>query len=257
MKKPYSLLASCILAASAADAQQYCSPTFANGCFNWTNQSIVLGAINWTNADCTISDYTALTAAVNAGSSVPMTVVSGVWCGCAVWVDLDNDYVFQDTENVYYAYVGGDPGYTYSFSIAIPAGTPTGAYRMRVVAPWGSDGFLDTNVNGYGPCGSFQYGNFNDFTLNVSGSSSIAEQVSTVLVASPNPTAGTMILEGDADAPVQRVLVRSMDGRLLNTHVRGTRTEPLALDLTALPEGAYVLECVSRYSSRCIRVIKQ
>jgi hypothetical protein len=256
MKKVYALLPVLILSAYAARAQ-YCSPTFALGCGLWTNQSVNIGTINWTNSDCTISDYTNLSTTVTAGTTVPMTVVSGNWTGCAVWVDLNNDLTFQDSENLFYSYVGGDPSYTYSFSITIPAGTLTGSYRMRVIAPWGSDGFLDTNVNGYGPCGSFQYGNFDDFTLNVSGSSSIAEAVPTDLVATPNPTSGSLILQGDPNGSVLRVVVRGVDGRTMGVHVRGARIDPLEVDLTALPEGAYTLECVSRSALRTVRVIKQ
>ena len=109
-------------------------------------------------------------------------MVAGVWCGAAVWVDFDNSYSFEDTENLYYIYVGGDPSYTYDFTIPVPAGTPTGSYRLRVVTPWGSDGFLSSNTNGYGPCGDYQYGNFIDFTLNVIGATGI-DQLNTPITS--------------------------------------------------------------------------
>ncbi|MEO8067255.1 MAG: T9SS type A sorting domain-containing protein [Flavobacteriales bacterium] len=257
MKKLYAALASIVLSASSADAQQYCSPSFLTGCFGWTNQSISIGTINWTNSDCTLSDFTAMSTAVNAGASVPMSVTSGVWCGCAVWVDLNNDFTFQDAENLHYDYVGGDPSYTYNFNLTIPANTPTGAYRMRVIGPWGSDGFLNTNTNGFGPCGSFQYGNFDDFTLNVSGSSSVAEPVAGAVVARPNPTTGALILEPGAAAPVVRIVVRGMDGRVVLQQPVGANGGQVEIDMSALPNGAYMLECSSGSSTRVIRVLKQ
>ncbi len=176
MKHSYAVSSLFFLLAAVAQGQ-YCSPNFAFGCFSWHNQSIDIGSINWTPGadDCTVSDYTSLSTTVNAGDNVPMTVVNGVWSGCAVWVDLDNSSSFEDSENLYYVYVGGDPSYTYNFNITIPSGTPTGSYRMRVIGPWGSDGFSNTNTNGYGPCGDFQYGNFTDLTLNVVGSTGMVE----------------------------------------------------------------------------------
>ena len=257
MKNLYTFFLSLVLSASAASAQSYCSPTFSNGCFSWTNLSISLGSLNWTNSDCNISDYTGLGTPVTAGTPTAMTVVSGAWTGCAVWVDLNNDFTFQDTENLYYAYVGGSPSYTYSFNITVPANTPTGTYRMRVIAPWGSDGFLDTNTNGYGPCGIFQYGNFDDFTLNVSGTTGVGELTSASLLASPNPTTGTVWLGSDGKSPVQHIVVRAVDGRMVQDLSISASHGRVQLDLSALPDGMYMLECMSSATSHTVRVIKQ
>jgi hypothetical protein len=236
-------------------AQQYCSPTFANGCVLWTNQSINVGTLAWTNADCTVSDHTSLSTAITAGVPTTMTVVSGNWTGCAVWVDLNNDYTFQDTENLHYEYVGGDPSYTYTFDLTIPANTPTGAYRMRVIAPWGSDGFLNTNVNGFGPCGSYQYGNFDDFTLDVSGSTGIAEVAKPGVSVFPTPTLDVVNVIGFDGRRIDRVVVRSADGRLVadRTYASG----PVGVDLSTERSGLYVLQCWSGAAFALVPVLKQ
>jgi len=97
-----------------------------------------------------------------------MTVVNGDWCGCAVWVDLNNDNDFDDAgENLYTIYTANALN-TYSFNITVPSGTSNGLHQMRVIACWGSDG-VTVSPNGYGPCGTYQYGNYDDFTLNVGG----------------------------------------------------------------------------------------
>ncbi len=259
MNKRYAFLLPALFAAFTSTAQ-YCSPTFPNGCFSWTNLSISLGTLNWNNTDCNISDYTGLSTTITAGVPSPMTVVNGTWTGCAVWVDLNNDYTFQDSENLHYEYVGGSPSYTYNFDITVPANTPTGAYRMRVIAPWGSDGFLNTNTNGYGPCGAYQYGNFNDFTLNVSGSTAIAEPnigAMAPVLLSANPTNGLVVLQANAAAPLQRVIVRSVDGRVVQDRVYTTNMGRVQLDLSAVADGAYVLQCTSGAGISSLRVVKE
>lgn len=227
---------------------QFCDPSFAFGCFNWRNLSVTAGSINWSlgTDDCATSDYTSLSTTVAAGSNLHLTVVNGVWCGCAVWVDLDNSNSFEDGENLYYAYLGADPSHTYDFNISIPAGTPTGAYRMRVIAPWGSDGFLDTNTNGYGPCGSYQYGNFNDFTLNVVGSTGLgsADGLPELVIAT-DQSAGTVSIMNATTIGTLTIL--DAQGRTVGQH--RTQRDRFTLETGAWAKGVYVA-CVSNEHGR-------
>jgi hypothetical protein len=158
-----------------AGAQTYCTPTFTNGCdgFNpWHNNSISLNTLSWTigSTSCTTYDYTSMSTTLVAGTTYTMTVASGVYTGCTVWIDLNDNGSFEDPgENFYHSYVAGPGGYeTYTFPITIPACSPAGTHRMRVLAGWGTDGY-DVSTNGYGSCGTitYSYGNFDDFTLHV------------------------------------------------------------------------------------------
>ena len=247
-----------MLAAASPAKAQYCSPSFPFGCFSWNNQSISIGSLDWVydGVDCTTSDFTNLSATVNAGDMVPVNVVSGAWTGCAVWVDFDNSYSFEDSENLYYIYAGGDPSYTYEFVIAVPQSTPTGSYRIRVIGPWGSDGFLSSNTNGFGPCGDYQYGNFQDFTLNVIGSTGIATNETSAVTTSPNPTNGLITLS-NTGAPVERIDVRSTDGRLVQQQAFSAASEKLQVDLGALPNGTYLLQCFSNDGTHTVRAVKE
>lgn len=251
-----TLLTACMLRLHA----QYCTPSFVNGCFDWHNQGMTLGTINWTaGSDCYYSDFTNLSTNIVPGVPEPMSVTSGNWTGCAVWVDLDNSGSFEDSENLYYSYVGGSPSYTYNFAITIPANTPAGNYRMRVIAPWGSDGYLSTNTNGYGPCGNYQYGNFNDFTLAVLGGSTGLAGLSPQggLLAGPNPCADLLTVHVPADAVVSRILVTGTDGRIVRdlSPVAGART--VSIDLSGLAAGPYVLQTFDGDRMRTMRVVKQ
>lgn len=259
MRTRYANLLLALGIASATSAQ-YCSPTFANGCFNWRNLSVYLGSISWDigATSCSTSDYTALSTTVYAGQAETMTVISGNWCGCAVWVDLDNSSSFEHNENLYYSYVGGSPSYTYDFPLTVPLNTPSGSYRMRVIAPWGSDGFLDTNINGYGPCGAFEYGNFDDFTLNVIGTTGIEDQAHNApLSVVPNPTQGEVTLTAGADFPLDRVVVHAADGRISLDRPLNGHTGAVQLDLGSLPGGVYTVQGISAGGRHTMRLVKQ
>ncbi len=262
MDHRYVALLSLITAFPLAHGQSYCSPTFANGCFNWNNQAIMLGDINWTpdGSACTVSDYTAQSTYIGAGISTPMTVTNGVWCGCAVWVDLDQSMTFEESENLYYSYVGGAPSYTYNFSITVPPGTPTGDYRMRVIGAWGSDGFSSTNMNGYGPCGQFEYGNFQDFTLNVDGSTgiwSIDPGVEHGLVITPNPVVDQMTVLASDGMMLQHIQVIDLEGRIVHEQPMEMIGGTARMNLHGLPAGAYTLCGTSRDRVRTGRFVKE
>lgn len=258
MKRLSTVAGSLLIALIGANAQ-YCSPDFANGCYGWQIMSVNMGPFNWSYTDCTAWDQTSSMITVNPADSIPMSVTAGVWCGCAVWVDLDNSGSFEDSENLYHTYVGGDPSYTYNFNIGIPTSTPEGAYRMRVIGAWGSDGFTNGSGNGFGPCGSFQYGNFNDFTLQVDNSAAIADVVASseaAFTASPNPTTGRLILSFGQEVSNDRITLESMDGRTLRAW-SGTTAASLEMDLSTLPAGIYLVRNTTDQAARPLRIVKQ
>ncbi len=238
---------------------QYCSPTFVNGCFSWNCLSTTIDAIEWElgAADCSISDYTTMSTTVEAGSTVTMNVVSGAWCGCAIWIDLNNDFSFDETENMYHKYVGGSPSFTYDSTFVIPALTPTGSYRMRLIAPWGSDGFLES-ANGFGPCGEYQYGNFLDFTIHVvsgQGLNQIAAASEDFLSVYPNPVSSTTVVEiKTAMGQTPSLVLYDVAGRhvmYLNATVAKS-----TYDWSMLDNGIYFLIYDNGIATQSMRVLK-
>lgn len=239
----------------AADLSgQYCSPSFFNGCFTWSNQSVDIGSIHWSVGDCSESDMTSLSTDVVPGTPIALQVVNANWCGCGVWIDLDNDQEFSSAELFHGSY-GEMETATYNLQVTIPIGTSAGPHRMRIVAGWGTD-CVTTGGNGDGPCGDYQYGNFNDFTLNVTGASSVAEYpAGTVVLGSANPTEGPVRLL--ASTGLDNVRVIAADGRCVLDLPVAARSQAVDLDLAALPDGAYVLECRSGAQAGRLRVLKQ
>ncbi len=94
-----------------------------------------------------------------AGSTTPIafTVGGGSTSGVAVWIDWNNNLQFDASERVYNttSYTNGTSG-----NITVPAGTPLGNYRMRMVVH-------NSSSNPSNPCLVFTRGEYLDMTFEV------------------------------------------------------------------------------------------
>ena len=241
---------------TVAHAQVYCEPSFANGCFNWQNIGITVSNAAWDsgNGPCEVGDHTNIVAVMDAGATTPMTVTNGVWCGCAVWVDLDQSGSFEPLENVFFAYNGADPSQTYSFELTLPEDLESGNYRMRVIAPWGSDGFTQGGQNGSGPCGAYQYGNYTDLTINVIGAAQVQEVDAEGLWVGPNP--GDDQLRVRVPRGLRSLQVITMDGRMVSER-EGLADTWIDIDMRNWPTGSYVVRAVTGAGVLQARWLKQ
>lgn len=240
MKLLYTAICILILGSQSLIGQTYCEPTFAIGCFNWQTLSASIGSINYSAApDCTVGDHTFLSTSANAGDTISVTVQNGVWCGVSIWVDFDQNLAFDTTENLYHQYVGGAPDYIYNFDIIVPAGTPNGSYRLRLISPWGSDGYSSTNMNGFGPCGAFQYGNYQDFTLNVGLGTDLPEVDVSSLKVYPNPATDQLYLEGLTGIDNELSVISAAGQLMIQWRpISGTTS---VMDISMLPAGVYAI----------------
>ena len=147
----------------AANAQTYCTPSFTGCAFNNYISVVNVGGLSNTATGCTVSNYTNLTANISSGVLTPMTVTCAGWDGIAVFIDLNNDGDMVDPgELLYNHYQALTPPITYNFNIMVPAGTPGGNHRLRVMC--GNGGSVSGNPN---PCVGVQYGNYHDYTANI------------------------------------------------------------------------------------------
>ncbi len=231
----------------------YCEPTFNNGCFSWNNKEITLDSISWTlgSSDCTISDYTTMGTTLTAGLPTPMEVLNGSWCGVGVWVDFDNNGDFDSTENLYYEYTAGDPQ-TYSFLITIPPTAVNGDYRMRVIAGWGTDCYT-MSANGYGACGVYEYGNFVDFRVTVTGGSvGIDENAKNEFAVFPNPASNRINATIKESMIGSEYTIVDQLGKICSNGKFEQSTS--SIDISNLTEGIYILNSGS--SKKMFRVVR-
>ncbi len=144
----------------------YCKPSSSGTTYYINNFATTGGISNISNLASGYStggfgNYTSQTVSHVAGSVVNFTASFGASTsstfGFAIWVDWNNNGVFETTERVF-----NSTSYnaTYASNFTIPANASIGTHRMRVLADYNS-----TNPNT--PCASMSSGEGEDYTLEV------------------------------------------------------------------------------------------
>ncbi|WP_076595880.1 GEVED domain-containing protein [Chryseobacterium sp. RU33C] len=166
---------------------------------------------------------------INApGSSTSVSFTAGgPTCGIGVWVDWNNNLTFEASERMFVTntYITSTSG-----SITVPAGTPLGTYRMRVVTDYNST--APSN-----PCTAISRGEFIDFTFEVATSLSTSEThlKKKEVNVYPNPFKDVLYIADIKD--VKSVTVTDVAGRVVKT-IDNPTTE---LQLGELNAGLYLV----------------
>ena len=190
----------------SADPKSYCS---ADGTCDEYISRVQLNEID-NSTDCTqYGDYTSMSTIMNVGDTYQMVITNGnpVYPDdeCGVWVDWNQNEVFDDNESVP---VSGTPGVgPYTADITPPAGSLSGSTRLRVRIT-----YAETPQ----PCGSTTYGEVEDYAVNilswltatplsgnipVGGNMDIDVTLSAVDMAMGTYTAEMRIFSNDPDNP--------------------------------------------------------
>ncbi|MCO6483969.1 MAG: fibronectin type III domain-containing protein, partial [Flavobacteriales bacterium] len=140
----------------------YCQVTSTSTSYGISNFTTTGGYTNIANPSGpgSYSDYTAQSVSASAGGSVGFSITSASGtAGMGIWIDWNNNLVFDPSEQVYNAgtYVSTGTG-----TITVPAGQANGNYRMRVVANWSA-----TNPTPCDNLGAAAYGEAEDYTFAV------------------------------------------------------------------------------------------
>lgn len=164
--------------------------------------------------------------APGSDTSVSFTA-GGPTCGIAVWVDWNNNLTFEASERMFVTntYITNASG-----TITVPAGTPLGSYRMRVVTDYNST--APSN-----PCSAISRGEFIDFTFEVATSLSTSETKlkKKEVNVYPNPFKDVLHIADIKD--VKSVTVTDVAGRVVKT-IDNPTTE---LQLAELNAGLYLV----------------
>ncbi|UGS20197.1 T9SS-dependent choice-of-anchor J family protein [Flavobacterium cyclinae] len=143
----------------------YCIPSSTSSSSFVDNFSTTGGSLNISNltSGFTTGGYLDATSQVvesyENGSFDFNATIQGATVGFAIWIDWNNNLVFEASEKVYNttAYGSGP----FSGTITVPGGTALGNYRMRITTDWNAS-------NPSNPCAAAARAEFEDYTVTVS-----------------------------------------------------------------------------------------
>ncbi|MCY7410638.1 MAG: GEVED domain-containing protein [Chitinophagales bacterium] len=228
-----SFAAFAIFKADVAIAQYCTTSLYNNGCiYGDYIDDITIGSIIQTNTGCSglsegYADYTSLTAIFEQGNSYSFNVT----CGfddeyINIWIDFDNDSVFESNEIVLTNFYCANANSNYATTFSIPSLAAVGNHRMRV-----RDVYNTVNAQ---PCAVYSYGEVHDYTANILAAATNMSY--TKSEATQNDTSN--ILKGTTTANILGIEIIT-DGSLnpfaaTSFTINSTGTSNFANDVTAV-----------------------
>ena len=239
---PYSSASSFTTAGCAVT---YCSSNGTNTTYEYINR-VALGTINNTSGNNGgYANYTALSTTLSRTSANSITLVAGYastsyteyW---KVYIDYNHNGVFTDAgENV----VSTSGAGTRTGSFSVPASALSGTTRMRVQMSYG--GYATSS------CGSFTYGEVEDYTVNVpiafagdENPVAASQNISSVNIY-PNPVQDNLNVEftGTENSMVNVNVYSVVGQKLVSEIISATSGINLfSINTSTLTKGVYIFE---------------
>ncbi|MCU0322812.1 MAG: T9SS type A sorting domain-containing protein [Chitinophagaceae bacterium] len=143
----------------------------ANGCYCVSNptsndgngiSNVQIGTTNFPTGDVTYFDHTATVVDLARGinSNVQVTFQTGFTYNTNIWIDFNDNFVFEASELVYQGESLATNPTTLNASFVMPLSAPLGQHRMRI-------GTADSGQVPPNPCYSGSWGVTLDFTVNI------------------------------------------------------------------------------------------
>ncbi|MEP7239113.1 MAG: GEVED domain-containing protein [Ferruginibacter sp.] len=248
---------------SAPPPVPYCTAKGSSTNYGWI-KSVQLGTINnISDNNNGYANFTALSTNVTGNAAIPLIVQAGAkkkprdqyW---NIYVDLNNDGDFFDAgENI--ATLVTVAGGSSTKNIIIPTNI-TGPHRMRIRMQY------YVYASG-GPCGTYSYGEVEDYTVNVTSAASgpiasklplasVKETTGSQLKLSvyPNPAANYLIISYIGEQ-VKSLKVFDISGRMMmeQANLSGNNR----LDISKLQKGMYLLQLTTQTGNKTQKFLKE
>ncbi|MCF8234662.1 MAG: T9SS type A sorting domain-containing protein [Bacteroidales bacterium] len=139
------------------DSREYCEAS--GGCDEYI-QKVEIGDVSNTSNCEGYQNFTGLGTQIDPGMDYELTITNGVPYPadqCGVWIDWNQNEDF--TDDAFVEVTGTPGGGPYTAVIRAPSDAATGSTRMRIRIKWSGDPPQ--------PCGTTDYGEVEDYTLNV------------------------------------------------------------------------------------------
>lgn len=221
-------------------------------------QNVTLNTINNTTACSNYASYSSPTS-INKGQAYTLTIVpqTGTTIGqaytndeIAAWIDWNDDADFDDIgERIAYVLVAA--GWSNVFNFTVPTGGVTGQVAMRVrISYLPNDGAIT-------PCGTTQYGEVEDYVINVQQSAGVDENNALEQVSIfPNPTSSNISIDLSSLNETQvSISVIDITGKVIFTE-KNTTGGVVTLDMTRFAKGTYQIRLEDANFSSVKRVVR-
>lgn len=238
---------------SASACDLYCAASASSGTFEVINNVNFAGINNASNSTDGYVNFTSVVAQVEQGGSYPLTITvnSGYSSDqVLVWIDFNNNLELEESELVL---TGSGAGPEYTSTVNVPADATVATARMRIR-------LQDTEFNPVdGPCGTNQYGQVQDYSVNIDVGSGIANLANAPMHVFPNPGNGDFTVVMPNVNGTVNMEVLDMAGRVVHTTTAqagaGTQVQ-LALAGKVAP-GSYMLRITGQDISTGQRIVIQ
>jgi len=237
----------------------YCASNGSSQSYEWIDL-VQLGSINRTSSKETGGYYngTALSTTLTAGVSNTISFSAGFASSAyteyfKVYIDYNQNGVFTDAGETVVSAAGSTAATTRTASFTVPATAKNGATRMRVVM---------SDNSGSTSCGTFSYGETEDYTVNITGGTArmaggIAAGEANTFTVFPNPVSDVLniVRPMNSQSNETALTVRVYD--LRGAEVRGLSLEGSKLNVASLTKGIYMLTVSDGNTTSHQRFVKE
>ena len=229
--------------------------TSANGCYctavplsndNSGITNVTLQTTPFATGDVTYFDHTATVVNVNQNmnTNVQISFATGYGYNTYIWIDLNDNYIFDTTELFYTGESLGTNPTTLNASFMMPASAAIGVHTMRI----GTADYMPTPD----PCYNDYYGVFLDFKVNVQPELGNNSFDSSSFSAIPNPVKD--VLNVSYDKNINSISVFNLLGQMV---LKATpNTNSYQLNFSELSSGTYLVKVVSDEATKTVKIVK-
>jgi len=236
---------------NACGLPSYCAAQATNSTYEYIQKVSFKSIDNASGNNNGYEDFSAQSTMVAAGESVafsltpgfPGTAYNEAW---TIWIDFNRDGDYQDAgENIYSNSSSGN----LSGNVTIPNLASEGATGMRIAMQWN---------NAASPCGSYQYGEVEDYTIVIGGAAlKLAKQLDNAISLYPNPASQFININTDNIENINQtepinIEVYTIDGKLLLQQQAAWQAS-IQLNIETLPNNQpYLLQIQTQTSKTYI-----
>jgi len=208
---------------------------------------VVFNGINNTSSNSAYSDFTDKIGDIPQTQSEDITITITTPYSddhVMVWIDWNSDGDFSDAdESVFTSQTGQGP---FTGTITAPDNAHIGLTRMRIRLE-------DTQFGPNGtPCGENQYGEVEDYTINVTPFTNVNTLSDNVFAIYPNPNDGVFSIITTSNSNSQ-ITISDVSGKVVyNTN---TSLNSVSVDLSDINKGIYIVKVTNETGVNVERII--